>query len=45
MRISVIIPQFGRWELTFDCLTSLRRWHSSGLALEWIIVDDGSDEG
>lgn len=44
MRISVIIPQFGRWELTFDCLTSLRRWHSSGLALEWIIVDDGSDE-
>ncbi|WP_237229039.1 glycosyltransferase [Rubinisphaera sp. JC750] len=44
MRVSVIIPQFGRCSLTVACLSSLRRWHSSRDSLEWIVVDDGSDE-
>lgn len=44
MRVSVIIPQFGRSSLTVACLSSLRRWHSCRESLEWVVVDDGSDE-
>lgn len=41
-RITVIIPQWNEWELTVNCVGSLRR--QFGNALEIIVVDDGSSQ-
>ena len=40
---SVIIPVFNKWELTGDCLKSLRE-HSSEHDLEVIVVDNASSD-
>ncbi|MCC8193448.1 MAG: glycosyltransferase family 2 protein, partial [Deltaproteobacteria bacterium] len=40
---SIIIPVFNKWELTRNCLASLRE-HSSGHDLEIIVVDNGSSD-
>ena len=40
---SVIIPVYNKWELTRDCLASLRL-HSSAHDLEVIVVDNGSSD-
>jgi GT2 family glycosyltransferase len=40
--ISVIIPQFGRSDLTIRCVESLLRNHSKFISLELLVVDDGS---
>ncbi|MCA8987107.1 MAG: glycosyltransferase [Planctomycetaceae bacterium] len=42
-RVSVVIPQRNRWELTVACCSSLCRHHAAGEGLEIIVVDDGSD--
>ena len=40
---SVIIPVYNKWELTRNCLASLRE-HSAGHDLEVIVVDNGSSD-
>ncbi|MDL2267680.1 glycosyltransferase family 2 protein [Desulfovibrio sp. OttesenSCG-928-G15] len=40
---SVIIPVFNKWELTRDCLASLRE-HTSGCDFELIVVDNASTD-
>lgn len=43
MRLSVIIPAWNLWELTRDCLLSLRA-HSRDANLQVIVVDNGSTD-
>lgn len=43
VRFSVIIPVFNKWELTRDCLRSLRE-HTYGGDFEVIVVDNGSED-
>jgi GT2 family glycosyltransferase len=43
VRFSVIIPVFNKWELTRDCLRSLRE-HTDGNDFEVIVVDNGSGD-
>jgi len=38
--ISVVIPQYGCWEQTVACCSSLWRHHGEGLSI--VVVDDGS---
>lgn len=40
---SIIIPVFNKWELTRDCLMSLRE-HTPGQAFEVIVVDNASSD-
>lgn len=40
---SVIIPVFNKWELTRDCLASLRK-HGADHDLEVLVVDNGSSD-
>ena len=40
---SVIIPVYNKWELTENCLRSLKE-HSAGHNLEVIVVDNGSSD-
>lgn len=42
--ISVIIPQFGRADLTVRCVESLFRNHSDSISLEVLVVDDRSSQ-
>jgi len=42
MQISVIIPQYGRWQLTMEAVSTLLLWHPA--PVEIIVVDDGSPE-
>lgn len=42
-QFSVIIPVFNKWELTRNCLASLRE-HGSGPSFEVIVVDNGSSD-
>ena len=40
---SIIIPVYNKWELTRNCLASLKE-HSAGHELEVIVVDNGSSD-
>ena len=40
--VDVVIPTFGRWELTESCLLNSRR---STIAHSVVVVDNGSDDG
>lgn len=42
-QFSIIIPVFNKWELTRDCLASLRE-HGSGPSFEVIVIDNGSTD-
>lgn len=41
--LSVIIPVFNKWELTRDCLESLRQ-HTEGCDFEVLVADNGSSD-
>lgn len=43
LQFSVIIPVYNKWELTRNCLASLRE-HGSGPSFEVIVVDNGSTD-
>ncbi|MDR2605612.1 MAG: glycosyltransferase [Desulfovibrio sp.] len=42
-QLSVIIPVFNGWEMTRDCLNSLRE-HAVGIDCEVLVVDNGSTD-
>ncbi len=42
-RVSIVIPLFNQWQLTYRCLESMVR-HPAGMPIEIIVVDDGSSD-
>jgi GT2 family glycosyltransferase/2-polyprenyl-3-methyl-5-hydroxy-6-metoxy-1,4-benzoquinol methylase len=43
VQVSIVIPVYNNLKFTLECLTSLME-HSSGIAYEVIVVDDGSSD-
>ena len=45
MDVSVILVNYGTYDLTVQCVESIRRQTASGLTYEIIVVDNGSPDG